>query len=80
MVGRATMVYVNRLAANSSPSAPRRFILLPEETALGEPKGPRTRRYKLASVGLGAGRLRTGSSSAEPGAFIAHGFGRLDGG
>jgi hypothetical protein len=36
---------------NVSSQAPRRFILLPEETADGSSQRPRIRRYQLSSVG-----------------------------
>jgi hypothetical protein len=52
------MVSVNRSAANSSDVRPRRFILLPEETADGVASRPRIRRYELTRVGRGAGRRR----------------------
>ncbi len=58
------MVSVNQSAANSSVTPPRRFILLPEESAAGASHAPRVRRYKLTSVGSGARpqRLRPGSA------------------
>jgi|CZKG01.1.fsa_nt_gi hypothetical protein len=56
----ANMLTMNRSATNSSVSSPRRFILLPEEPAGGASHGRRIRRYKLTSVGLGAGRQRAG--------------------
>jgi len=59
------MVAMNRSAANSSASPPRRFILLPEETAVGAPHGPRIRRYKLTSVGSGAHPQRSGLDNAD---------------
>ncbi len=49
---------MNRIAANSSVSSPRRFILLPEDTAEGTSQGRRIRRYQLTSLGQGAGRGR----------------------
>jgi hypothetical protein len=59
------MLAMNRSAANSSDSSPRRFILLPEETADGVASRPRIRRYQLTRVGRGAGRRRTGLSVSE---------------
>ena len=75
---RANMLSMNRSAANSSVSPPRRFILLPEESADGAPHGPRIRRYKLTSVGQGAGRQRAGLSGTDIStARIARELGRL---
>ncbi len=72
------MVLVNRSAANSSVSPPRRFILLPEESAGGEPHGPRIRRYKLTSVGSGANPQRAGLNNADVStAGMARELGRL---
>jgi hypothetical protein len=68
---------VNRLAANHTVSPPRRFILLPEESAEGASLGPRIRRYKLTSVGPGAGSQRVGAGDASP-ARIVGGPGRLE--
>jgi hypothetical protein len=59
------MLLMNRSAANTSVSSPRRFILLPEETVDAAHDGPRIRRYQLASVGQGAGRRRAGISSVD---------------
>ena len=75
---RAKMHVMNRSAANPSVPPPRRFILLPEETATGASHGPRIRRYTLTSVGQGAGRQRirlSGTDLATAG--IAREFGRL---
>jgi hypothetical protein len=58
------MAAMKRSAANSSVSAPRRFILLPEEIGGGSTQGRRIRRYRLTSVGLGAGR-REGPSGSD---------------
>jgi len=69
-LSRATMSTVNRSAATTTVSPPRRFILLPEVVADAGIDGPRVRRYRLTSVGLGAGRRRAGLSgvvSAEAG-------------
>lgn len=74
----ANMLLMNRSAANSTISPPRRFILVPEELADGAPQGPRIRRYKLTSVGHGAGRQRAGLSGMDVStARIADGLGRL---
>jgi len=74
------MAAMNRLAANSSVSPPRRFILLPEESAGGAPDGPRIRRYKLTSVGQGAARRRAGLGGADIAtAGIGREFGQLGG-
>jgi hypothetical protein len=62
---RANMLSMNRSAAKSSISPPRRFILLPEETACGAPQGPRVRRYRLSSFGLGVGRQHTGANGSD---------------
>jgi hypothetical protein len=53
---------MNRTAANLERHAlaPRRFILLPEETAGGAGQGGRIRRYQLTILGQGAGRRRGG--------------------
>jgi hypothetical protein len=75
---RANILYVNRSAANPSVSPPRRFILLPEESTDGASLGPRIRRYKLSSVGQGAGPQRTGLSGSDLStARIARELGRL---
>jgi hypothetical protein len=74
------MLLMNRSAANPSVSPPRRFILLPEETADGASHGPRIRRYKLSSVVRVPGRQGAGSSGADLDiARMASGFGRLEG-
>ena len=62
---RVNILGVNRLAANQTDSPPRRFILLPEELADGASLGPRIRRYKLTSVGQGAGSQRVGPSGTD---------------
>jgi hypothetical protein len=72
------MLTMNRSAANSSVSSPRRFILLPEEQVDAPQQGPRIRRYQLSSVGQGAGRRRAGLSSVDLAtARIARELGRL---
>jgi hypothetical protein len=56
------------LAMNGSANSrlPRRFILLPEvETDAGRRHGPRIRRYRLTTVGLGAGARRSGPGGAQ---------------
>jgi hypothetical protein len=62
---RANILAMDRSAANQSVSSPRRFILLPEEAVDGSDHGPRIRRYKLTSVGQGAGRRGAGVSSGD---------------
>ena len=59
------MPRMNRMAATSIVSSPRRFILLPEVAADGGREGPRVRRYRLTSVGLGTGRQRVGLPRAD---------------
>jgi len=72
------MLAVNRTAANSNVSSPRRFILLPEESADAPPNGPRVRRYQLTSVGQGAAYPRAAASTVDfATARIARGLGRL---
>jgi hypothetical protein len=72
------MLTMNRSAANTSVSSPRRFILLPEEPVGAPLNGPRIRRYQLSSVGQGAGRRLAGISSVDIStARIAREFGRL---
>jgi hypothetical protein len=75
------MLGMNRSAANTNESAPRRFILLPEEAADGVLSRPRIRRYQLTRVGRGgAARRRAGLSDAElTMARMACGLGRLNG-
>lgn len=69
---------MDRMAANPL-AAPRRFILLPGETAHGAPSRPRIRRYQLSRLDPEAARLQGVSSSA---GFGNHdrGLGRRDGG
>ncbi len=75
---RANMHAMNRSAANSNVSSPRRFILLPEEPVNAPHHGPRIRRYQLTSVGQGAGRRRTSLSNVDIAtARVAREFGRL---
>jgi hypothetical protein len=60
------MLPMNRTAGNlDGHRLPRRFILLPEVEADAGRHGPRIRRYRLTSVGLGAGVRRTGSSGVD---------------
>jgi hypothetical protein len=49
---------MNRTAADSIVSSPRRFILLPEAAAEGSARPGRIRRYQLTSIGHGRGRDR----------------------
>jgi len=77
-VGGANMLLMDRSAANPSVSSPRRFILLPEEPAGGASHGRRIRRYKLSSVGQGAGRQRAGLSGNVSKARIAGELDRLE--
>jgi hypothetical protein len=60
------MLAMDRIAANSIVSSPRRFILLPEDSSGGKSQGRRIRRYQLTSLGHGAdrGRLRLGAGFA----------------
>jgi hypothetical protein len=50
---------MTRSLSHSMPSTPRRFLLLPDESLAAPGRGPRIRRYRLASVarrsGPGAG-------------------------
>jgi hypothetical protein len=72
------MLTMNRSAAHSIVSPPRRFILLPEESADASGHGPRIRRYRLTSVGQGADRRRAGPSGVDVAtARIARELGRL---
>jgi hypothetical protein len=59
------MLAMNRSAAKPGESLPRRFILLPEETAGGVASRPRIRRYQLTRVARGTVRLRKTLSDAE---------------
>jgi hypothetical protein len=59
------MLSMNWSAANNTPQLPRRFILLPEVEADAGRHGPRIRRYRLTSVGLGTGRQRSGHGGAD---------------
>jgi hypothetical protein len=70
------MLAMNRKAANANVSPPRRFILLPEDTADGRSQGGRIRRYKLTSLGQGAGRGRAWPDAGIPAASGAHRAGR----
>ena len=77
-LARANMLGMNRSAVPNILS-PRRFILLPEETALGAPEKPRVRRYKLSGLSSCAFPSRTAVSSAGRGARFARVAGRLEG-
>ncbi len=46
------MLVMNTPAANSSIRPPRRFMLLPDQAEDVSSRGPRIRRYRLASVGM----------------------------
>ncbi len=62
------IVDMNGSAPNTSSSRlPRRFILLPEVEADAGRHGPRVRRYRLTSVGLGVGARRSGPGGAQIG-------------
>jgi hypothetical protein len=67
---------MNRTAATSNDWIPRRFILLPEEPSGGSAPGGRIRRYKLSSLGSGAGRGRSRSGAVIPSAADWRGAGR----
>jgi len=72
------MVSVNRTAAKTSVASPRRFILLPEDSAGGAAHGPRIRRYKLTAVCTGVTSRRGAVRGSELStAGIAGGLGRL---
>jgi hypothetical protein len=69
---------MNRIAANPDQrvsSRPRRFILLPEETAGGAGQHRRIRRYQLTILGQGAGCRR---GDPRPGASTAPGVGAIE--
>jgi hypothetical protein len=67
---------MNRSAAKSSVSPPRRFILLPEETAVAMPHGARIRRYSLTSIARTAGGQGAGPEDALLASQVARGVGR----
>jgi hypothetical protein len=58
-------------------SSPRRFFLLPEEPAGGPGQRSRIRRYRLASVGEGAGCWRADADTEIAMARIARELARL---
>ena len=69
---------MDRIAPSAFPSTPRRFILVPEETALAG--SPRIRRYQLSSVGQGARPGRTVPAGVDPARALGpHGLARLEG-
>jgi len=70
------MLAMNRIAANSIVSSPRRFILLPEDSADGRSQGRRIRRYQLTSLGYGAGRGRFRLGAGIPASLSARELGR----
>lgn len=51
----ANILHVNPPLANSIAHHPRRFVLLPEQGEDVSSRGPRIRRYRLASVGRRSG-------------------------
>ncbi|HXP37196.1 MAG TPA: hypothetical protein VN817_05465, partial [Solirubrobacteraceae bacterium] len=71
---RAKMAEMNPSSLNSSAAAPRRFILLPEESIDGRGQRPPIRRYYLSSVGRRPGRSRAGVAAVRN----ARELGRLD--
>ncbi|HEV3321765.1 MAG TPA: hypothetical protein VG147_06170 [Solirubrobacteraceae bacterium] len=64
---------MTRSLSNSMPSTPRRFLLLPEESLATPGRGPRIRRYRLASV---ARRSGPGASDRSPRRPTADGEGQ----
>ena len=56
----AKMLAMNPPLANSKAQPSRRFVLLPEQGDDVSSRGPRVRRYRLASVGR-----RTGMSAVD---------------
>ncbi len=54
---------MTRSLSHSMPSTPRRFLLLPEESLDTPGRGPRIRRYRLASL---ARRSGPGASDRSP--------------
>jgi len=50
-VGGANIRAMNTPRPIFGPPAPRRFLLLPEESVGGHGQRPRVRRYRLSSVG-----------------------------
>jgi hypothetical protein len=67
------MPAMNPPAANSIVRSPRRFVLLPEQGEDVSSRGPRMRRYRLASVGRRSGMSEVDVASAR----IARELGRL---
>jgi hypothetical protein len=67
------MVAMNPPVANSIAQSPRRFVLLPEQGEDVSSRGPRMRRYRLASVGRRSGMSEVDVASAR----IARELGRL---
>jgi len=70
---RANLLNMNRPASKPSLATPRRFLLLPEESVDGPSRGPRIRRYQLASVG----RRREANGVDIATTLIAREFSRL---
>jgi hypothetical protein len=67
------MLAMNPSVANSIAHSPRRFVLLPEQGEDASSRGPRVRRYRLASVGRRSGMSEVDVASAR----IARELGRL---
>ncbi len=66
------MLAMNPPVTNSSAQSPRRFVLLPEAGDDVSSRGPRVRRYRLASVSR-----RSGMSEDVASARIARELGGL---
>jgi hypothetical protein len=58
------MLAMNPPLANSTAQAPRRYVLLPEQGDDVSRRGPRVRRYRLASVGRCSGMSEVDVASA----------------
>jgi hypothetical protein len=67
------MLAMNPPVANSIAHSPHRFVLLPEQGEDVSSRGPRMRRYRLASVGRRSGMSEVDVASAR----IARELGRL---
>jgi hypothetical protein len=57
---------MTRSLSNTMPNTPRRFLLLPEESLDAPGRGPRIRRYRLASVARRSGPAEAGRSPRRP--------------
>lgn len=64
---------MTRSLMHSMQTTPRRFLLLPEESLATPGRGPRIRRYRLASV---ARRSEPGGTVRSPSRPVAGGDGR----